>query len=153
MENYRQFFPDLENVPPVLYFDLWPIENSTMFVVDPNLAAQFTQDVSLPKHSMLPEIMEPMSHGLDLNAFNGDQWKLWRSRFNPGFSARNIMALLPEILEEVSIFYNVLGKLAGSQKGEWGGPFQMEEITTNLTFDVIGRVILYGPLQPTPAWL
>lgn len=126
--------------PPALYLDLWPLEGPTAFVIDPNLAAQFTQDTCLPKHERLLEVMMPLTRGLDMNALNGDEWKGWRTRFNPGFSARNIMALLPEIMDEVALFRDVLDKR--TNPGGWGDMFQMEAATINLTFGVMGKAFL-----------
>ncbi|KAJ8120402.1 hypothetical protein ONZ43_g2880 [Nemania bipapillata] len=49
--------------------------------------------------------------------------------------------MLPELIEEVSIFISLLEGLAGSE-GKWGPMFQLEEKTTNLTFDIICRAAL-----------
>lgn len=143
LDNYQRLFPGQETLPPVLYLDLWPIETPLMIVFDPAVTAQFTQETSLPKHSVLTEIMIPLTKGKDLNTISGEPWRYWRSRFNPGFSARNTMALLPEVIEEIVVFAGKLDNYAGPD-GQWGRAFQMETETVNLTFDVIGRAILYG---------
>jgi hypothetical protein len=37
-------------------------------------------------------------------------WRKWRSTFNPGFSPRNVVAMVPELLEEMLRFSNNLEK-------------------------------------------
>jgi len=141
-KNYKRFFPDEDSVPPVLYFDMWPLDIPFMMVIDAELSAQFTQQTSLPKHDLLKTILIPLTSGQDLVAANGDEWKFWRSRFNPGFSARNLMSLFPEILEEVEIFGRVLDRRAGPGNN-WGDVFPFEEDAVSMTFDIIGRAVLY----------
>ena len=79
---------------------------------------------------------------------HGEEWRIWRSRFNPGFSRTNIRAWVPAILEEVEDFANTLRGLAG-QNGDWGRVFQLEEAGGKLAFDVTGRVVLYVHLFPS----
>lgn len=124
-----------------MYLDLWPIEVPFAIVFDPAIAAQFVQTPSLPKLSNVKHFLEPLTSGLDMVSNEGDEWKTWRSRFNPGFSQRNLIAMLPELIEEASIFASLLEKAAGPA-GQWGSVFQLEEKTTNLTFDVITRATL-----------
>jgi len=50
--------------------------------------------------------------------------------------------MLPSILEEVVIFRDILLAKAGENNNTWGPVFQLEALTTNLTFDVIGRATL-----------
>jgi cytochrome P450 len=121
--------------------DNWPIEVGFAVVFDPVAASQFTQTPSLPKLPLAKDYLEPLTSGLDIVSNDGDEWKTWRSRFNPGFSQRNLIAMLPELIEEVSIFVSQLEGLAG-RGGKWGSVFKLEEKTTNLTFDVICRATL-----------
>lgn len=67
---------------------------------------------------------------------------MWRSRFNPGFSRTNIRTWIPAIIEEVETFANVLKGLSGGDDGQWGQVFPFEQISSNLAFDVTGRVVL-----------
>ncbi|CAJ2509202.1 Uu.00g142280.m01.CDS01 [Anthostomella pinea] len=139
--NSKKYFPGLDGLPPVVYVDMWPVTDSLALVFDPVAGSQFTQTPSLPKLPLTTEFLEPMTSGLDLVSDNGDSWKTWRSRFNPGFSQRNLTAMLPELIEEATVFINGLKKLAGSGDS-WGPVFQLEQRTTNLTFDVIVRASL-----------
>ncbi|KAI1385708.1 cytochrome P450 4V3 [Hypoxylon trugodes] len=140
--NSKKYFPDQDRLPPVVYVDLWPVAKSLAIVYDQTAAAQFIQAKSLPKDHVNFEFMKPLTNGLDIvSAKGGDLWKRWRSRFNPGFSSRNLTAMLPELIEEVQVFADGLKNLAG-KNGEWGSVFQLENRTTNLTFDVIVRASL-----------
>lgn len=136
--NVKKYFPDRENLPPVVYVDLWPMSVSLALVFDAVAASQFTMVQSLPKERVSTEYMTPLTGNMDIVSSEGQLWKTWRSRFSPGFSPRNLTALLPELIEEVQVFVDGLKKLAG-KNGEWGSVFQLEEKTTNLTFDIIVR--------------
>ncbi|KAI1170903.1 vera protein [Nemania sp. FL0916] len=141
IKNCRKYFPDLDFPPPVVYLDIWPIEKPLAIVFDPVAGSQFTQTTSLPKLDLAKHFLEPLTDGLDIVSNEGLEWKTWRSRFNPGFSQRNLTAMLPELIEEVSIFVSQLEEKAGSD-GKWGPVFRLEEKTTNLTFDIICRAAL-----------
>lgn len=68
---------------------------------------------------------------------NGLEWKRWRNAFNPGFSAANLMTLLPKIVDHVSTFCHVLESRAKDDR-----PFRLEPLATRLTIDIIGKVVL-----------
>ncbi|KAI1377841.1 cytochrome P450 4V3 [Hypoxylon crocopeplum] len=136
--NAKKYFPDSERLPPVVYLDLWPMGGSLALVWDPVAASQFTQVKSLPKDPITKEYMHPLTGNVDMVSSEGELWKKWRTRFSPGFSPRNLTALLPELLEEAQVFVDGLKKLAGKD-GKWGPVFKLEEKTTNLTFDIIMR--------------
>ncbi|KAK7993757.1 hypothetical protein PG989_007138 [Apiospora arundinis] len=145
MENCETFFPGYDCLPPVVYLDLWPISTSLALVTDPVAAAQFTMVKSEPKIAVFRKFIWPMTKCLDILTTDGQIWKTWRSRFNPGFSQRNLTAFMPEIIEEVSVFVDRLKKQAVASKGDgngWGPVFQLEKMTTDLTFDVICRATL-----------
>ncbi|KAI5920544.1 vera protein [Camillea tinctor] len=141
MKNFKKYLPDQDELPPVVYLDCWPASAPLALVFDPLMAAQFTYTKSLPKSKLTTDFLKPFTGGTDMVSSEGEAWKTWRSRFNPGFSQRNMTALLPDLLEEVTIFVDGLKKLAGKD-GQWGPVFQLEERTTNLTLDVITRSAL-----------
>ncbi|OTB04646.1 hypothetical protein M426DRAFT_31673, partial [Hypoxylon sp. CI-4A] len=75
----------------------------------------------------------------------GEEWKTLRRRFNPGFATPNLMQLLPSILEKASLFVNHLNTLART-----GEVFELQSYATDLTFDIIGHVVLDIDMdQPT----
>jgi cytochrome P450 len=123
----------------VAYLDLWPIASPMLAVFHPDVMAQFTQETSRPKHDLMKAELGPFTQCKDLVCSEGQTWKTWRSIFNPGFSAKNLQFFVPEMLEEVLVFKDWLSELAKS-----GKVAPLEEQTSKLTTDVIGRAVLYG---------
>ncbi|KAK8159514.1 cytochrome P450 [Phyllosticta citrichinensis] len=72
-----------------------------------------------------------------LLVMEGELWKHWRSLFNPGFSASNMLTHVPTIVRETQQFCANLRERAAR-----GEVFQMEQLTTDLTVQVIGHVVL-----------
>lgn len=145
-KNSKQWLPELDQkrTPPILYLDIWPIfPDIMMMIFDSHASVQFTQTRSLPKHHITRTFLEPLTANLDMTSADGAQSKLWRARFNPSFSPRNITLVIPELIDEILVFKDILTGLAGQQVDSWGEVFQLEERTTNLTFDVILRATLY----------
>ncbi|KAL1884101.1 hypothetical protein Daus18300_000212 [Diaporthe australafricana] len=99
--------------------------------------AQFTQDNSRPKHRQMREEFHILSGCNDLVNQEGQAWKTWRSVFNPGFSAKNLMSLVPAFLEEIQVFRDWLGDVA-----ENGQVVQLEPKAMRATADIIGRATL-----------
>lgn len=143
VENWSTLFPEQKECPGVLYLDTWPLAQPIIFTIDSEFASQFMQESphALPRARMSKSYLRPLTHSLDLFSINTAEWKTWRARLNPGFSAKNIVTLLPELLEEVCVFADLLRDRAGPD-GEWGEVFPLELLTTNLTMDVIGRAAL-----------
>ncbi|KAL9581629.1 MAG: hypothetical protein Q9203_005819 [Teloschistes exilis] len=81
--------------------------------------------------------MKPMTGGMDLATLEGQQWKTWRTVFNPGFSANYLMTVVPQMLKDVVVFCKILEKQAAS-----GEVFAMDPLTINLNLDIIGRLAL-----------
>ncbi|CCF47079.1 cytochrome P450 4V3 [Colletotrichum higginsianum] len=74
-------------------------------------------------------------------SFDGEEWKTGRARFNPSFSSKNSWSLVPGVIEDVEVFAGLLRQRAGTD-GSWGEVFPLEDLTTNLTIDIIGRAVL-----------
>ncbi|RAL03066.1 cytochrome P450 [Aspergillus ibericus CBS 121593] len=140
-KHWIKFFPDEKQCPPVIYVDVWPISRPMAFSMKAYVSNQMEIGSSLPKSPMQGEFLDPITSGKDLNCMHGEEWRMWRSRFNPGFSRGNIRTWIPAILEEVEAFANELKNLSGGT-GEWGQVFPMEQISSNLALDVTGRVVL-----------
>jgi cytochrome P450 len=138
---WKKFFPDQDRCPPVVYVDVWPISKPMAFSMEAYVSNQMEIGNSLPKSPMQGEFLGPISNGKDLNCMHGEEWRMWRSRFNPGFSQTNIRSWIPAILEETEAFANVLRNLCGGNGG-WGRVFPFEKICADLAFDVTGRVVL-----------
>ncbi|KAL0935180.1 VerA protein [Colletotrichum truncatum] len=142
INNYKKYFPDMDHCPPVIYLDLWPVLKAPIVAAYKNtVAAQFTQTKNLDKHQISLDFMNPLTKGKDIATLQGDEWKKWRGWFNPGFSSRNVSTMVPELIEEIQVFANNLKQRAGPN-GTWGPMFQLRNITTALTFDIIVRAVL-----------
>lgn len=127
-------FPELG---PIFYVDTWPFGPPILAVASLDGARQITQVHSLPKFHALRDFMRPATGGNDLVTMEGEEWKKWRSIFNPGFSSGHVLALIPEMLKDMSIFCEILRELAEKQD-----IFLMDPLTARLSLDIIGRVTL-----------
>ncbi|RYP46982.1 hypothetical protein DL768_006905 [Monosporascus sp. mg162] len=137
MHFLRQEFPELASAG-LLYMDVWPISFPMVAVFDPDMIAQFTQTQSLPKYwAQGHREFKHFTGGRDLVHLEGQEWKAARSMFNPGFSAKNLLSLIPSFIEEALVFKERLKKAAAN-----GDVVRLEAYTTDLTFDIIGRAVL-----------
>jgi hypothetical protein len=130
--------PELE-IPGLIYIDLWPIAPPMLAVFHPDMMAQFTQITSLPKHPSLESEFRPFTQLNDLLNMSGERWKMWRGIFNPAFSVKNILSLMPSFIEEIDVFVD---RLKGA--AESGEILRLEDAAIGCTVDVIGRAILYA---------
>ncbi|KAJ4002743.1 hypothetical protein NW752_009395 [Fusarium irregulare] len=121
----------------VCYIDLWPISWPMMATFHPDIAAQFTQETSRPKHEIIRGQFRPLTGLKDLVLAEGLFWKRWRAIFNPGFSTQNISALVPELIEEASIWKKHLEQVANDDR-----VVLLEDSVMKATCDVIGRSVL-----------
>lgn len=133
----RQISKAYPGLGPLFYVDTWPFGPPILAVISANGANQITVAHSLPKFAMLREYMKPMTGGMDLTTLEGQQWKTWRTVFNPGFSANYLMTVVPQMLKDVVVFCKILEKQAAS-----GEVFAMDPLTINLNLDIIGRLAL-----------
>lgn len=133
-DQIRRAMPDLG---PLFYLDAWPFLTSMLVVASPSTLHQITQGHTLPKFPAIRSFLYPLTGGMDIVSMDGQQWKAWRSLFNPGFSASHLMTQVPDIVAETMILANVLREHAQKQDC-----FEMKSLTDNLAMDVIGRVIL-----------
>jgi cytochrome P450 len=101
------------------------------------MMAQFCQETSLPKHDLMHEEFQPFTQCNDLVNQEGKEWRTWRSIFNPAFSAKNLLSLVPAMLEEIQVFQDWLKGIAKS-----GEVVRLEDQAMKVTVDVIGRLVL-----------
>lgn len=121
----------------LIYIDTWPIMLPMIWCAHPDMMAQFTQVHSLPKEDFLRREFRHMTENEDLLTSEGPYWKRWRAVFNPGFSTKNLLSLVPTFLEEIRVFMDKLRKQADS-----GEVASFLDPCMNLTYDVIGRAVL-----------
>ncbi|KAI1470981.1 cytochrome P450 [Daldinia caldariorum] len=140
--GWQKFFPQATKCPPIIYLDLWPfLSQPLILVTSPEACYQLTQENPQPRDSTFRWAMFPVTRGKDLISMNTADHRIWRSRFNPGFSLRNITLQMPILLEEVGIFAQQLKSQVGINN-QWGELFTLNDRTISLTFDIIMRTAL-----------
>lgn len=132
---FMQDDPSLE-AKGCLYLDIWPITEPLLAVWNPDLLAQIT-DANFPKAKLMTTELDPVTGARDLFTLEGAEWKRARSVFNPGFSAKNLLSLVPEFVDEMLPFQNRLREAAQTKE-----TVKLERLTTPLAIDVIGRAVL-----------
>ncbi|KAK9419313.1 putative Cytochrome P450 [Seiridium unicorne] len=141
IRRWRQYFPDASECPSIIYLDLWPVQGPMALILDPAMCQELVLERNPPRHPLLKHLIKAVAGTRNLTWFDGAEHRLWRSRLNPGFSLRNLQSHMPAIIEEVQIFVRNLEATTQSA-GSWGTVFPLLPRTIDLTFDVIGRVVL-----------
>lgn len=141
LQNWRELFPTCTKCPPVVYIDLWPFAPPMMISMNQDVSAQYMHARSVPKARQQKRVLFPLTHNRDLASMEGPEWKVWRKRLNPAFSIQKITSQIPGILEEIEEFVDYIETRAGSN-GQWGDVFRLQDLTVNLTLDVILRFTL-----------
>lgn len=135
--HIKKEYPEIAD-QGILYVDVWPIAWPMIVVYHPGLQVQFTQEHSLPKFWGQGQVeFKHFTNGEDLVHLEGQEWKAARAMLNPGFSARNLLSLIPDFVEEAQVFRGRLKKAAAA-----GEAVKLEQYTTDVTVDVIGRAVL-----------
>ncbi|KXT14485.1 hypothetical protein AC579_841 [Pseudocercospora musae] len=119
------------------YVDVWPFGDPFIAVMDPDICQQFSVEYQTLKHPSLKTFIEPLCGKDDMVSSDGAKWKKWRSMFNPGFSTQNLTTVVPGIVDDCLIYCEILSERANTQH-----IFRLEEASTRLTIDIIGRVVL-----------
>ncbi|KAK5291076.1 hypothetical protein LTR16_002325, partial [Cryomyces antarcticus] len=122
------------NLGDFFYVDFWPVGPQMLVLATPEISQRV---INFPKHEIIRPFMKHLTGEHNMVAMEGQEWKTWRSIFNSGFALKNMMALVPVIVEEGNVFCDVL-----QEHAEKADVFRMEETATRLTIDVIGRVAL-----------
>ncbi|KAI1209514.1 cytochrome P450 [Annulohypoxylon truncatum] len=140
--HLKREYPDILN-KGIMYMDVWPIGYPMIAVYHPDLMAQFIQENSLPKYWAMGQVeFKAFTEGEDLLNLDGPEWKKARSIFNPGFSARNLLSLVPNMIEEVLVFRERLRKAVLSDQ-----VVRLEDYTTDIAVDIVGCAVLGARLQ------
>ncbi|OLN89940.1 P450 monooxygenase AflN 4 [Colletotrichum chlorophyti] len=140
--TYAYYLQKEYGLPNIFYVDLWPIAASMCIITDPAMAAQLTQKDLLPKFQNMERYLEPMIDADNMVSLSGPAWKKLRAMFNPGFSSGHLITLVPAIVDNATTFVETLSRFADA-----GKTVRMEEETTKVTVDIIGKVILDSDLN------
>lgn len=109
-----------------------------LYIADPAIASQYvTTTQSLPKSSWETFYLNRFLGPNNLVTLEGAHWKALRSTFNPGFSAANIMTLAGFMVDASVTFCDIL-----RQKAKTNELFELEDVTTMLTMEIIGKAVL-----------
>ena len=138
---HRQLMPLISKekfgLGDVFYLDTFPFAPPPLVITDIEVMKSITTYTSLPKHHLVVEFVDWLGGPQNLVTLEGSAWKRWRSAFNPGFSAKHIMSLVPVIVDETQVFCDLMTEKAKKQE-----LFRMERAATKLTVDIIGKVVL-----------
>ncbi|KAF7523611.1 hypothetical protein G7054_g11703 [Neopestalotiopsis clavispora] len=131
--------------PPLMLVDFRPVQRPMVLVSSYEVAEQISkasQDfpTSTPKVdlSYLLHLIGPTS----ILQAHGDEWRALRKRYNPAFAPQHLMTLLPCILDRIPKFIQHLDTLV-----QTGNDFSLVSLVTNLTFDIIGAVVMDVDLE------
>ncbi|KAI3391108.1 hypothetical protein diail_7959 [Diaporthe ilicicola] len=116
--------------------DFWPVYPPLFTVFGPESINQICNKYNLPKPAVASRFMEPVTGGPNLVSMNGDEWKYWRSLFNPGFSTGAMLNGVPHIVDSVLVFREKLIHRIGK------GMFSLDDLATKLTQEIILKVTL-----------
>ncbi|KAL2845518.1 cytochrome P450 [Aspergillus pseudoustus] len=132
--------------PPLFIVDLRPVLYTICVICSHEVAEQISRasrtfPYSLPKGDVL-ENFTPLIGERSILSAQGSEWKALRKQFNPGFAPQRLISLLPEILDRVQRFVDILDEHAVS-----GEVVALDELCINLTFDIIGTVTMEEDLR------
>lgn len=132
MRELSKHFTDTE----LFLMDFWPVYPPLYVVFGPGPISQICNKYNLPKDAIVTQFMQPVTGGPNMLTLNGDEWKKWRSLFNPGFSSGAMLNNIPHIVDSVLLFREKLIRRIG------GEMFSLDEMTKRLAMEVILKVTL-----------
>ena len=133
---YLTYIREKYNMPEIFYLDWRPFGPVWVIITDPEIASKYvTTQQNLLKSPLETDYVDVVLGKGNMVSIEGAHHKFVRSMFNPGFSLNNIMNLVQDVVDDVIIFKNKLQKMA-----ETNEIFRMEELATQLTIDVFGRL-------------
>ncbi|KAI1872994.1 hypothetical protein JX265_004629 [Neoarthrinium moseri] len=116
--------------------DFWPVYPPLYTVFGPESISQICNKYNLPKTAVAAKFMKPISGGPNLVSMNGNEWKYWRSLFNPGFATGAMLNNVPHIVDSILVFREKLVDRIGK------GMFSLDDFTTRLTTEIILKITL-----------
>lgn len=133
-DQIRRRYPHLDRA---FYLDLWPFTPPMLVILAPDLMHQATQmEDSLPKVSFLRNYIKPISGGHDLVSMEGEEWRLWRDVFRPGFG--RVTELVPSIVDTICTFRDRLKDQASNHDND---VMRLHHSTLLLAMDMSAKAI------------
>ncbi|OQD84841.1 hypothetical protein PENANT_c011G06612 [Penicillium antarcticum] len=139
-ELFKDMHDQLGN-PPLFIADFRPITHVMCIICNHEVAEQISKSSKLfqystPKSPTIRWFQDLFGANSILVAEN-EEWKGLRKQFNPGFSHKHLMSLMPCILDKTQLFLERLDRFCTT-----GEEFSFDDLCTNLTFDIIGAVTM-----------
>lgn len=133
--------------PPAMLVDLRPLSYPMLVILNHELAEQITKpsprwSSSTPKSPTIVRDIWPLTGHHSILTAEGEHWRTQRRRLNPGFAPQHLLTMLPIIFDKAKLFLEHLDKHAAS-----GDEFSLDQLCTNLTFDIIGAVTMGRDLK------
>ncbi|KAI1204237.1 cytochrome P450 [Annulohypoxylon truncatum] len=133
--------------PPLMLIDMRPISKPIVVVGDYEIADQLTKASKLfptspPKSASSVERLLHLNGPTSILFQHGEEWRRLRKKFNPGFAPQYLVTFVPDIVEKGMIFLERLDAFCKT-----GDAFPLMALTTRLTFDVIGKVVMETDLD------
>ncbi|KAK3373106.1 cytochrome P450 [Lasiosphaeria ovina] len=127
--------------PGLMLVDLRPVAYPIAVITSHHIAEQISRASKLfpwstPKSPTI-NAFDRLIGSRSIISRQGEEWKHLRKRFNPGFAPHHLMTLLPCILDKTQPFIEHLDGYAKT-----GDEFLLDDLTVNLTFDIIGAVVM-----------
>ena len=132
MKAMLEDFPESE----MFLLDLWPAWPAVIINCNPEAGMLVSQKYNLPKSAAVEQALMPITGGPSVLTMNGSDWKTWRGRFNPGFSAASLMGHVPYIVDRVQVFCEKLETSVGRDI------ISLDDFAGRLTFEIIMKVSL-----------
>lgn len=144
-QTFMHCVKEYYNLSDYFYFDPWPLGPPLMAIFDVDMVNQVTtRSPQIPKHPLVANFLKNFGGPGNLVSSEGAEWKKWRSAFNPGFASGYLMTTVPMIIEECQRFCMEMERYARNNQ-----IFRMEQATTKLTVQIIGKIVLDIDLE---AW-
>jgi cytochrome P450 len=122
----------------IVYIDLSPFVNLSLCLPTNAAGVSAIHNAHLLKSPFLAEYVGRLTGLRGLVLLEGKEWKDMRTMFNPGFSAKETMARLSDMVDEGDIFVELLAKIANGE----GFVADMDDMAKHVTFDIIMQATL-----------
>ncbi|CZT12470.1 uncharacterized protein RCO7_07697 [Rhynchosporium graminicola] len=120
----------------LFYVDLYPFAEPMLFMTDPAVSLQTQTTTNFVRHPLVKASLGPIVGSNSVFSSEGAEWARQRKWFTPAFSMSHMLSLIPSMIEETMVFCDKLTQNAAS-----GTVFSMNDATTKLAIDFIGRTV------------
>lgn len=120
------------------YMDWRPFGPKWLIIIDPEIMSKYcTTGQSLPKSPLTTTFLARLLGKNNMVSLEGQEWKLMRSIFNPGFAATHLISLVPYMVDSGLILLDIL-----HQKAKTNELFRLDSVTARYAIDIIGKIAM-----------